>query len=103
MTEMVKKIHKMVLDDSRIEVHKLVDMVGIQKSDVHHILTENLGMKMNNDKKMTIKQKQRRKDFSIESLAMFHSNKADFSRRFITMDETWVHHFTPETKEQLKQ
>ncbi|EFN88723.1 hypothetical protein EAI_03287, partial [Harpegnathos saltator] len=23
--------------------------------------------------------------------------------RFITMDETWVHHFTPETKEQLKQ
>ncbi|EFN80245.1 hypothetical protein EAI_02945, partial [Harpegnathos saltator] len=23
--------------------------------------------------------------------------------RFITMDETWVHHFTPETKEQSKQ
>jgi len=23
---------------------------------------------------------------------MFHSNKAEFLRRFITMDETWVHH-----------
>ncbi|KAK2578747.1 hypothetical protein KPH14_012273 [Odynerus spinipes] len=34
---------------------------------------------------------------------MFHSNKAEFLRRFITMDETWVHHFTPETKEQSKQ
>ncbi|GFV40483.1 mariner transposase [Trichonephila clavipes] len=29
-------------------------------------------------------------------------NKECFSR-FITMDETWVHHFTPETKEQSKQ
>jgi len=34
---------------------------------------------------------------------MFRSNKAEFLRRFITMDETWVHHFTPETKEQSKQ
>ena len=34
---------------------------------------------------------------------MFRSNKAEFLRRFITIDETWVHHFTPETKEQSKQ
>ncbi|EFN83833.1 hypothetical protein EAI_02646, partial [Harpegnathos saltator] len=33
----------------------------------------------------------------------FRSNKAEFLRRFITMDETWVHHFAPETKEQSKQ
>src|SRR5436190_12976832 len=39
---------------------------------------------------------------------MFQSNvwrcfTAEFLRRFITMDEIWVHHFTPETKEQSKQ
>jgi hypothetical protein len=34
---------------------------------------------------------------------MFHRNKAEFLRRFITMDKTLVHHFTPETKEQSKQ
>ncbi|GFV40390.1 uncharacterized protein TNCV_4750561 [Trichonephila clavipes] len=39
----------------------------------------------------------------VECLAKFHSNKAEFSRRFIAMDETWVHHFTPDTKEQSKQ
>ena len=50
-----------------------------------------------------MEQKQRREDVSIECLAMFHSNKADFSRRFIVMDKTWVHHFTPEIKEQSKQ
>ena len=52
---------------------------------------------------LTIEQKQRREDVLIECLAMFHSNKADFLRRFITMDKTWLHHFTPETKAHSKQ
>ncbi|GFW51578.1 mariner Mos1 transposase [Trichonephila clavipes] len=45
-------------------------------------------------------QKQCREDVSIKNLAKFHSNEAKFLRRFITMNETWVHHFTPEIKEQ---
>ena len=43
-TEMVKEIHKMVLDDCRLKVPELADMVGIPKSAVHRILTENLDM-----------------------------------------------------------
>ena len=43
-TEMVKKIHKMVLDYRRIKVRELLNMVGISKSAVHGILTENLDM-----------------------------------------------------------
>jgi len=27
----------------------------------------------------------------------------EFLRRFVTVDETWVHWYTPETKEQSKQ
>ena len=50
-----------------------------------------------------MEQKQRLEDVSIECLAMFHSNKADLLRRFITMNKTWVDHFTPETKEPSKQ
>ncbi|GBP00756.1 Histone-lysine N-methyltransferase SETMAR [Eumeta japonica] len=34
---------------------------------------------------------------------MFSRNPDEFSRRFVTMDETWIHHNTPETKEQSKQ
>ena len=45
MTEMVKKIYKMVLDDGRLKVRELADMVGISKSAVHRILTENLCMR----------------------------------------------------------
>ena len=106
-TEMVKKIHKMVLDDRRLKVRELADMVGISKSAVHRILTENLDMRKLCARSVPrlpiMEQKLRRKDVSIECLAMFHSSKADFLRQFITMNKTWVHHFTFETKEQSEQ
>uniref|UniRef100_A0A0K2UW34 Histonelysine Nmethyltransferase SETMARlike [Hydra vulgaris] n=1 Tax=Lepeophtheirus salmonis TaxID=72036 RepID=A0A0K2UW34_LEPSM len=28
---------------------------------------------------------------------MIKSNKPEFLRRFVTMDETWLHHFTPKS------
>lgn len=43
--EILKKIHKMVLNDQRLKVCELTDMVGISKSAVHRILTENLYMR----------------------------------------------------------
>ena len=42
---MVKKIPKMVLDDRRLKVRELADMVGISKSAVHCILTKNVDMR----------------------------------------------------------
>ena len=42
---MVKKIHKAVLDDRRLKVRELADTVGISKSAVHRILSENLDMR----------------------------------------------------------
>ena len=81
-------------------------MVGIPKSAVHRILTDNLDMRKLRarwvPRLLTMEQKQRREDVSIKCLAIFHSNKAEFSRRFITVDEPCVHHFTPETKQQSK-
>ena len=71
---MLKKIHKMVLDGRRLNVRELARWVP---------------------RLLTMEQKQRCEDVSIECLTMFHSNKVNFLRRLITMDETWVHHFTP--------
>ena len=88
-TEMVKKIHKMVLHDRRLKVRELADMVSISRSDLHRILAENL------DKRklcarwvprlFTVEQKQRRDDVPIEYLVMFHNNKADFLRRTVVI------------------
>jgi histone-lysine N-methyltransferase SETMAR len=35
-------------------------------------------------------------------LEHFNKNKTDFVLRFITVDETWIHHYTPESKQQSK-
>ncbi|EFN79546.1 hypothetical protein EAI_04866, partial [Harpegnathos saltator] len=90
-----------------LKVRELADMVGISKSAVHRILTENLDMRKLCARWVPrLEQKQRREDVSIECLAKFRSDKAEFNRvrRFITMDEeTWVRHFTPETTEQSEQ
>ena len=63
---MVKKIHKMVLDERRLKVRELADMVGISKSAVHRILTENLDMRKLCarwvPRLLKMKQKQRRED-----------------------------------------
>jgi len=40
---------------------------------------------------------------SEQCLERFNKSKTDFVRRFITMDETWIHHHTPESKQQSKQ
>ena len=40
---------------------------------------------------------------SVQCLMLFKRNPKEFLRRFVTVDETWIHWYTPETKEQSKQ
>ena len=47
--------------------------------------------------------KSTRMKISEQCLERFNKNKPDFVRRFITMGETWIHHYTPESKQQSKQ
>ena len=98
--EMEKKIHKMVLDDCRLKVCNMADTLDISKSAV---LIENLKMEKLCarwvPRLLTTEQKQ----CYEECLTTFRLNKAEFLRRFITVDETWVHHFTPGTKQHSKQ
>ena len=39
----------------------------------------------------------------MASLALFCCNPREFLHRYITVDETWIHFHTPETKEHSKQ
>jgi hypothetical protein len=52
---------------------------------------------------LTADQKRTRMKISEQCLERFNKNKTDFVRRFITMDETWIHHYTAESKQQSKQ
>ena len=44
---------------------------------------------------LTVDQKQQRVDDSKRCLQLFQRNKKEFLRKYLIMDETWIHHFTP--------
>jgi len=105
--EIIEQVHNMVLADQRMKVHEIAKTIGISKERVGYILHEEL-----NKKKLRIKwvprlltasQKRTRMKIYEQCLEYFNKNKTDPVHQFITMDETWIHHYTPESKQQSKQ
>lgn len=105
--EMVNKIHDIVLDDRRVKVREIAEIVAISNDTVIRILHDHLGMKKLSarwvPRLLTVDQKRIRVKISKQSLELFKRNSSEFLRRFVTVDESWIHHYTPEMKEQSKQ
>ncbi|XP_030765734.1 protein GVQW3-like [Sitophilus oryzae] len=105
----IAKVHHMVLDDrrGRIKVREIAEVMSISKERVCHILNQDLGMRKLSarwvPRLLTLDQKRVRMNISNAMLAQFRRNKSEFWHRLITVDETWIHHYTPETKIQSKQ
>jgi histone-lysine N-methyltransferase SETMAR len=93
----------MVLDDRRIKVREIAETIGISKERVGYILHEELDMKRLCarwvPRMLTADQKRTRMNISEQCLERCNKKKTDFVRRFNTMDETWIHHYTPESKQ----
>jgi transposase len=105
--EITEQVHDMVLDDRQMKVHEIAETIGISKEHVGYILHEELDMKNLCarwvPRLLSADQKRTRMKISEQCLERFNKNKTGFVRRFITMDETWIHHYTPESKQQSKQ
>lgn len=102
--ENIQKVHKMILSDRKLKLCEIAEASKISEGSVSTILHEHLGMRKLNAKwvprVLTVDQKQQRIDDSERCLELFRRNKNDFLRRYVTMDETWIHHYTPESKRQ---
>ena len=85
------------MNGRKLRVHELADIENISDGCVFIILHEHLGMR-----KLCAKwlprddQKQQRIDASEKCLALLNRNKMEFYRRYVTMDETWLHYYTLE-------
>jgi len=102
--EIVEQVHDNILDEGRMKVREIAETIGISKERVGYILHEELDMKKLCTKwvprLLTADQKRPLMIISEQCLERFNKNKTDFVRQFITMDETWIHPYTPESKEQ---
>lgn len=105
--ENVKKVYKMIMGDRRLKVREIAEALSLSNGTVFKILHEHLEMHKSSarwvPRLLTPLQKQCRMEISEQCLELFRADPSEFLRRFITTDETWVHHYTPETKEQSKQ
>jgi histone-lysine N-methyltransferase SETMAR len=105
--EIIEQMHDILFDDRRMKVHEIAETIGISKDRVEYILHEELDMKKLCarwlPRLLTADQKRTRMKISEQCLERFNKNKTNFVRRFITINETWIHHYTPESKQQSKQ
>jgi histone-lysine N-methyltransferase SETMAR len=105
--EIIEQVHDLVLDDRRMEVREIAETIGISKKCVGYIFHEELDMKKLCARwlrrLLTADQKRTHMKISEQCLERFNKNKTDFVHRFITVDETWIRHYTPESKQQSKQ
>jgi len=104
--EIVEQVRNMVFDDRRMKVCEIAETIGISKERVGYSLHEELDMKKLCARwvpPLTADEKRTRMKVSEQCLERFNKNKTDFERRFITMNEAWIHHYTPESRQQSKQ
>lgn len=100
----VKKVEDVVLADRRVTIRHVAEVTGISYGSVQRILVNELHMKKVSarwvPKMLNDEQKKKRVDISKANLEKFQADQEFFLSRFVTMDETWIHHFDPETKQQ---
>ena len=94
--EMIDRIHDIVLNDRRLKVREISETVNISH--------ECLGMRKLSarwvPRLLAADHKLARVVASEKCLGMFQRNSKEFSRRYVTFVETWIHYYTPETKNQ---
>ncbi|GFU79291.1 putative DD34D transposase [Trichonephila clavipes] len=102
--ENISKVQKIIFDIRKVKFIEIAGTPKISKERVGHIVNEYLDMRKLCSKwvprELTIDQKQQRIDDSKQCLELFNHNKSEFLRRYVTMEETWLHHFTPESNRQ---
>ncbi|XP_046976362.1 histone-lysine N-methyltransferase SETMAR-like [Vanessa cardui] len=100
----VKKVEDIVLADRRVTIRHVAEITGLSYGSIQRILANELHMNKVSarwvPRMLTDEQKNKRVDISRANLEKFQCDKDIFLLRFVTMDETWIHHFDPETEQQ---
>lgn len=105
--DQVAEVERIVLQNRRITISEIMLEVGISHGSACSILHDKMGMSKVSarwvPRLLTPLQKQVRVECCTQLLDMCSADEDDFFERLVTMDETWVYHFDPETKEMSKQ
>jgi histone-lysine N-methyltransferase SETMAR len=105
--ENVRAVEELVMEDRRSSVHSLAMALGISVGSVEIILHKHLGMSKVCarwvPRMLDPEMKMRRVQAAEENLEVMDHSWNVFKRRFLTGDETWIHHYDPESKQESMQ
>ncbi len=94
-----KKFYKLVLADHKLKLCEIAEELKISEGSIFTILHEHLSMRKLCSKwvpRLLIVDRKQRVDDSEHCLQLFQCNKKEFLYKYVTMDKTWIQHFTPE-------
>ena len=96
-----------MLNHRRIKVAELASECGISNGSVYTIIHEHLGMSKVSarwvPRNLNMQDRQQRVESSQELLEVYSANPEDFHTRLVRGDETWLHHWDPDTKKESMQ
>lgn len=97
-----RTVRELIERDRRLTVEEISSEVGISYGSVQSIITDQLGFRKISarwvPRLLTGNQKQVRSEIAERLLNRFQREGEAFLQRIVTCDETWVHHYTPESK-----
>ena len=94
-----------MLNNRRIKIGELALECGISNGSVYTIIHEHLGMSKVSarwvHRNLNMQDRQQRVESSQELLEVYNANPENFHTRLVTGDETWLHHWDPDTKKRV--
>ena len=101
-SENIQTVNDLLNQDRRMIITHITDTTGITSSTVHRIISDDLQLNKVSarwvPRKLTEEQKKFHVDICTDLLSRLQVELQTFLDRIVTKDETWVHHFDPETK-----
>lgn len=105
--ENVMRVEKLVLDNRRLKVVEIAAELGLSYGTVERIIYEHLHLSKVCarwvPRNLSPLDKLKRVQCSTELLDQFNQDEEDFLRHLVTGDETWIHHWDPESKQESMQ
>ena len=102
--EIVARCSELVEQDRRRTVDYLSQCLNISTGSTHSILVDNLQMRRVCarwvPRLLTVEQKATRVTLCNQMLRRYRREGEAFLQKIVTVDESWMHHFEPETKMQ---
>ena len=103
--QIIDQIHELILEDRRISTKSIVEQLGILREQVGSIIHEDLDMRKLSAKWVPKRLKTDQKLNGASRLSKFWNffgaiQMISCRALVVTMDETWLYHYEPETKQQ---